>query len=121
MYIYFYSIGIIEKNGYFHIHFLKWKIQLTEKSYSFFMSFYLILIGLLKSTCQDKNLFKYKLNYWKYLFHANEFLHINSSICISAERKKKMNPEGQIWIVQVYLEVSNIKMIVLPESSVERT
>lgn len=35
--------------------------------------------------------------------------------------KKKMNPEGQIWIVQVYLEVSNIKMIVLPESRVERT
>ena len=36
MYIYFYIIGIIGKNGYFHIHFLKWKIQLTEKNISFF-------------------------------------------------------------------------------------
>lgn len=37
---------------------------------------------------------------------------ISTQVYASAERKKKMNPEGQIWIVQVYLEVSNIKMIV---------
>lgn len=77
------------------------------------------MIGQLRSTCQDKNLFTYKLNWWKYLSHANEFVHIIPSICISAERKK-LNPKGQIWIVQVDLEVSNIKMIVLPER-VERT
>ena len=47
---------------------------------------------------------------------------ISTQVYASLQReKKKLNPEGQIWIVQVYLEVSNIKMIVLPESRVERT
>lgn len=53
MYIYFYSMESLKKMGISIFIFLKWKIQLTEKSYSFFMSFYLILIGLLRDL-QDK-------------------------------------------------------------------
>lgn len=30
---------------------------------------------------------------------------------ISAERKNKLNPKEQAWIVQVYIEASKIKMI----------
>lgn len=46
---------------------------------------------------------------------------ISTQVYASLQKEKKLNPEGQIWIVQVYLEVSNRKMIVLPESRVERT
>lgn len=35
----------------------------------------------------------------------------SQAYAISAERKNKLNPKEQAWIVQVYIETSKIKMI----------
>lgn len=43
----------------------------------------------------------------------------SQAYAISAERKNKLNPKDQAWIVQVYLEASKIKMILSSESRVE--
>lgn len=47
------------------------------------------------------------------------FLISSHAYAISAERKNKLNPKEQPWIVQVYLEASKIKMMLSSKSRVE--
>lgn len=98
--------------------FLKMGISVHWKQLFFFISFYFdwnVKVNFSKTKIYlNKNLINKKIH----LVPIN-YLISSQAYAISAERKNKLNPKEQAWIVQVYLEASKIKMMLSSESRVK--
>lgn len=86
MYIDFHPMGPLKTKGYFHIHFLKWEIQLTENTSCFSLPF--ILLDCQSQLAKTKIYLNTSLINKSKLPRANEFPLITSAHAISAESRK---------------------------------